>query len=43
MLSKWLPFLPCVAAEFTAGSVSVYWLLIVFVLAAGFTNDSASV
>ena len=28
-------------SEFTAGSVSVYWLLIVFVVAAGFTNCSA--
>ena len=31
-----------VATEFTAGSVSeIYWLLTVFVVAAGFTNGSA--
>ena len=35
-------FLPFVATEFTADSVSVYWLLIVFVVAAGFTHGSAS-
>ena len=34
-------FLTFVAAEFTDGSVSLYWLLIVFVVAAGFTNGSA--
>ena len=34
-------FLTCVATEFTAGSVSLYWLLIVFVVAAVFTNGSA--
>ena len=33
-------FLTFVATEFTAGSVSLYWLLIVFVVAAGFTNGS---
>ena len=34
-------FLTFVATEFTAGSVSLYWLLTVFVVAAGFTNGSA--
>ena len=33
-------FLTFVATEFTDGSVSSYWLLIVFVVAAGFTNGS---
>ena len=40
LLSKWLPFLTFVATEFTDGSVSLYWLLIVFVVAAGFINGS---
>ena len=39
-LSRWLPFFAFTAGS--AGSASVYWL-IVFVVAAGFTNGSASV